>query len=96
MSVFGLELVLGGLVGPHDDRFGVEKDGNADDVSHALVKLSKTEVAVAINVHAVPDFSPCSSLSLTCAIGKLFSKFLPDFVALHLKINSKVLNFVSI
>ena len=96
MTVFGLELVLGGLVSPHDDWFGIKKDGNADDVSHAFVKLSKTEVAVAVNVHAVPDFSPCSSLSLTCAVWKLFFKFLPDFVALHLKINSKVLNFVSI
>lgn len=71
------------MVGSHDDRLGVEKDGDSDYVSHALVKFSEAEVSVVVDIHGAPDFKSLGSVCFTGSVGKLFSEFLPDFFVLH-------------
>ncbi len=71
------------MVGSHDDGLGVEKDGDSDDVSHAFVEFSETEIPVVVDIHGAPDFKSLGSICFTSFVGKLFFEFLPDFVVLH-------------
>lgn len=90
MGVLGLELVLGRLVGSHDHGLGVEEDGDADDVAHALVQLGQAQVAVVVDVDGAPVLGALDGVFFAGAVGELFLELLPDLVGLHLNFLYKI------
>ena len=71
MSPLCLDLVLAGLVSPHDDWLGFKEFRQFEHISDALVDFCEREVLVAINIKFSEEFFPLGDVVRRVADGDL-------------------------